>query len=112
MPGPRIELAQLAPQGSQARKGGNPNSRPTASGFNRSHVGTNSLQLGPSWDQTPHLYGLIRWVEQRKGNRIIRIYGAGDVNRTNVRSLGGHQLSDPALFRQSCGVHLPRAPIA
>jgi hypothetical protein len=51
-------------------------------------VGTNSRQLGPSWDQNSPFYGLSPQVEQRKGNRIIGIYGAGDGNRTHVRSLG------------------------
>jgi hypothetical protein len=33
------------------------------------------IQLGPSWDQNSLFYALIRQVEQRKGNRIIKSSG-------------------------------------
>src|SRR5512140_3865323 len=51
--------------------------------------------MGPSWDQNTPFYGPIREVEQRKGNRIIRIYGAGDGNRTHVLTLGSLNIPIP-----------------
>ena len=45
------------------------------------------ISLGP-WDQTPRFYRRNQWTKRRKDNRIILSYGAGDGNRTHVRSLG------------------------
>jgi hypothetical protein len=39
-------------------------------------------------EQNPQFQGLFSVTSRRIGNRIIRIYGAGDGNRTHVRSLG------------------------
>jgi len=52
--------ARLVPSGPQNRTGPSRSFASTASGFNRRHVGTNSFQLGPSWDQNVQFYGLIR----------------------------------------------------
>jgi hypothetical protein len=61
--------------------------RPSASNFGLGRW-DQFISLGPTWDQNPPFYGPIQWVKRRKDNRIIVSYGAGDGNRTHVRSLG------------------------
>ena len=61
--------------------------RPTTSNFGLRRW-DQFISLGPSRDQNPPFYGRIQWVKRRKDNRILVIYGAGDGNRTHVRSLG------------------------
>src|SRR5215472_13221812 len=39
-------------------------------------------------EQNPQIIGRISGTSRWKGNRIIRVTGAGDGNRTHVRSLG------------------------
>ncbi len=39
-------------------------------------------------EQNPRIFGLIAVVYRWKVNRIIKTFGAGDGNRTHVRSLG------------------------
>ena len=51
------------------------------------------IPLGPSWDQKPLFYGRNQWAKRRKDNRIIVSYGAGDGNRTHVRSLGKFEIN-------------------
>ena len=48
----------------------------------------NSERLGTSFDQNLLLLWLLSINRRRRGNRIISVYGAGDGNRTHVRSLG------------------------
>src|ERR1700733_5698234 len=42
----------------------------------------------PSSVQNPPLCRVFSPTQPRKGNRVIKTYGAGDGNRTHVRSLG------------------------
>src|SRR6516162_295032 len=48
----------------------------------------NSQSFGTSLEQNPWFLGSFSVPSRSKGNRIISIYGAGDGNRTHVRSLG------------------------
>src|SRR5467141_943589 len=52
---------------------------------------TNESILEHPWKKPPQFMGRFSATSRRRGNRIIRIYGAGDGNRTHVRSLGNHQ---------------------
>ena len=48
----------------------------------------NCGRFGTSLEQNPQFRGRFSAVCTGKGNRIIKEYGAGDGNRTHVRSLG------------------------
>ena len=48
----------------------------------------NSRSFGTSLEQNRPFEGEFPIVPRREGNRINEIYGAGDGNRTHVRSLG------------------------
>src|SRR5882762_3979364 len=55
---------------------------------------TSSVQLmawRPSGVQNRPFLGVFSATQPHKGNRIIETYGAGDGNRTHVRSLGSLQ---------------------
>src|SRR5215469_14723278 len=50
----------------------------------------NSRGFGTSLEQNPLFCGCFSVPSRSKGNRIISISGAGDGNRTHVRSLGSY----------------------
>src|SRR6266550_3080833 len=64
----------------------------------------------PSGVQNPPFLGVFSATQPHKGNRIIETYGAGDGNRTHVRSLGSRnknlktlELAAPSVVRHTDG---------
>ena len=54
----------------------------------RSDSASNRKMRRPTSVQNKLFHGVFSATQPRKGNRVIKSYGAGDGNRTHVRSLG------------------------